>query len=311
MAAATLPLQQRSAAAGYAMVCVAAALFGFNGTVSKVILAADVSSLRLTQIRSTGALLLLAAVALVVARRTLAVDRRELPFLVVFGVGGLAFVQLFYFLAIHRLPIGIALLIQYVAPLLVALWARYVMHEQVRSRIWLAIVLALTGLALIVRVWRGLELDRWGVAAAAASAVTYAVYVLLAERAVGRRDPLTLSLYGFLFASLFWALIQPWWTFPPDRVGGSVSLLGNLAGTELPVWLLMTWMVVLGTVVPFALVVWALRHISATAVAIVAMLEPVVASLVAYVWLGESLAPVQLAGGAVVLAAIALAQSAR
>ena len=90
-----------------------------------------------------------------------------------------------------------------------------------------------------------------------------------------------------------------------------VSLLGNLASSHLPVWLLMLWVVVLGAIVPFGLIVGALRHISATRAGITAMLEPVVAIAVAWVWLGEALAPVQLSGAALTLLGIALAQTAR
>src|SRR5205085_1548000 len=143
---------------GYLMVSAAAVLFAINGTVSKVILATGVSSPRLAQVRSTGAFVVL-ALALVLARpRTLRTSWSELAFLAVFGVCGLAAVQLFYFLSIHRLAIGMALLLQYLAPLLVALWARYVFHEHVRRRIWLALALALLGLAVMVEVWRGLVL---------------------------------------------------------------------------------------------------------------------------------------------------------
>jgi drug/metabolite transporter (DMT)-like permease len=276
-----------------------------------VILESGVTSLRLAEARSTGALAGLCVLGLVFARRRLRIDRGELVYLAVFGVAGLALVQLLYFLAIHRLPIGIALLIQYLAPLLVALWARFVSREPVRRRVWAALALALGGLALVVQIWRGLALDGWGVAAALAGAVAFAAYVLMAERAVGRRDPISLSLFGFFFASLFWALVQPWWSFPFELVDDEVSLLGNLADRTLPVWGLIAWLVVLGTIVPFGLVVAALRHLPATRVGIVAMLEPVVAALVAFAWLDESLSAAQLAGGAVVLAGILLAQTAR
>lgn len=298
-------------ALGYAMVWTAATLFAVNGSVSKVILESGLSSLRLTQIRSTGALVGLALLVLVLGRHTLKVGLHELPFLIAFGVAGLAFVQLFYFIAIHRLPVGIALLIQYLAPLLVALWARYVMHEFVRRRIWAALALAIGGLALIVQFWNGLTLDGLGIAAALVDAVAFTVYILLAERGVARRDPLSLSLYAFLFASVFWAIVQPLWTFPFETINREVSLLGNLVETQLPVWSLIGWTIVLGTLVPFGLVVGALRHIPATRVAIVAMLEPVGAAIVAFLWLGEELEPTQLAGGAVVLLGILLAQTAR
>lgn len=293
------------------MVWTAATLFAVNGTVSKVILESGVSALRLSQVRTTGAVVGLGLLVLLFAAHTLRVSTAELAFLAVFGVAGLALVQLFYFLAIHRLPIGIALLIQYLAPLGVALWARYVGREPVRRRIWLALALALAGLSLVVQLWSGVELDGWGVAAALAGAATFAGYLLMAEHAVGRRDPVSLSLYGFVFAAVFWAAIQPWWTFPFDVASGRVSLLGNLAEHALPMWSLMAWMIVLGTIVPFLLVVGALRHVSATRLGIVAMLEPVVATIVAFAWLDESLGAVELIGGATVLAGIVLAQTAR
>jgi drug/metabolite transporter (DMT)-like permease len=296
---------------GYAMVWTAALLFAVNGTVSKVILESGVSSLRLAELRSIGAAIGLAGLVALFSPRELRVSRAELPRLALLGIAGLAFVQWFYFLAIHRLPIGIALLIQYLAPLLVALYVRFVVGERVRRRIWLALALALTGLALVVQLWEGLVLDGVGVAASFAAAVAYAVYVLLAEREVGRRHVLSVALWGFVFASLFWLAVQPPWTFPLDSLLEDVSLLGNLASTEVPAWLLACWMVVLGTIAPFALVVAALRHITATRVGIVAMLEPVAASIIAWAWLGESLAAVQLAGGLVVLGGIALAQTAR
>jgi len=302
----------RHARLGYAMAAGAALLWGVNGTVSKVILASGLSSERLAQLRSIGAAVgLLAAVAAVEPAR-LRLRRREVPFLLAFGIGGLALVQWLYFLAIHRLAIGIALLIQYLAPLLVALWARFAYREAVRRRIWLALALALAGLALVVQVvGGGASLSTAGVAFALGGAVTYALYVLLAEHAVGGRDPVSLLAWGFLFASLFWAVVSPWWTFPDSAVAARTSLGGNVAGWHLPVWALATWMVVAGTIVPFFLLVSALRHLSATRVGIVAMLEPVAGALVAWAWLGESLDGVQLAGAAIVLAAIVLAQTAR
>lgn len=297
---------------GYAMVLTAATLWAVNGTVSKVILtSADISSARLAEVRSTGAFVGLALVLLAVRRSSLRLAARELPRLLVFGVVGLALVQTFYFAAIARLDIGIALLLQYLAPLLVALWARFAMGEAVRPRLWLALVLAFGGLALIVDVWRGLTLDGVGVLAALAAAATFALYILMAEREVGRRDAASLVCYGSFFAALFWALAQPWWTFPAHVVDERVSLLGNLEGHELPVWLLMAFMIVVGTIVPFGLLVGALRHLSATRAGIAAMWEPVAATAVAWAWLAESLDPLQILGGAVVLTGIAVAQTAR
>jgi drug/metabolite transporter (DMT)-like permease len=301
---------QRRPELGYAMVAVAATLFAVNGTVSKVILASGISSGQLTEVRCAGTLIGLALIAGATRPRSLRVRAGDLPLLIALGIG-LAVVQWSYFFAIHRLDIGIALLIQFVAPILVALWARFVFHEPVRRRIWAALALSLAGLTLIVQIWHGGRLSGPGVAASGLAAISFAAYLLIAERGVRRRDPISLSTWGVLFATVFWSLVAPWWNFPGRRIDDHVSLLGNLASSHVPLWLLILWMVVLGGVVPFALVVSALRHISATRAGITAMLEPAVAIVVAWAWLGESLEPAQLSGAALTLVGIGLAQTAR
>jgi drug/metabolite transporter (DMT)-like permease len=296
---------------GYLMVAVAATLFAVNGTVSKVVLGSGLSSLELTQIRSTGAAAGFLLFLAVFARARLRVGRRELLFLIVFGITGVAFVQWLYFVAIDHLPVGIALLIQFTGPLLVALFARFVYHEQIRRRIWAALALCITGLAVVVEVWTGLAFSAIGITAALGAAFALAAYILMAERERRHRDPASLSFYGFLFAGLFWALVQPLWQFPWGVLDDTVSLQGNLSEHSAPVWALVTFVVVVGTMITFSLLTGALRHIPATRASIVATLEPVVATVVAWLWLGESFGTAQLAGGAVVLAGIVLAQTAR
>lgn len=307
------PVRESRPLLGYALVWSAVALWALNATVSKVILeSADLSPLRLSEVRSTGAALLLVLGVALWRPRSLRVTRRELGFLVVFGIAGLAFVQLFYFVAIQRLEIGIALVIQYLTPVFVALWARFVVKEPVRRRLWVAIALSLAGLSLVVDLWRGMTLDGAGVLACLAAALAYAAYVLMAERSVQRgRDAFSLLAWGFLFAALFWALVQPWWTFPVDRVDGQASLDGRLEGFDAPVALLLSYVVLLGTIVPFVMLVTALHYIRATRATILAMLEPVLAALVAYAWLGEELTAPQIAGALLVLGGVGLAQSAR
>lgn len=312
---AILPLEtvarERRPAVGYAMALAAGTLFAVNGTVSKVILESGLSALRLTEVRCIGGLVGLFAIVLVTRPQTLRIAPRELLLIAAFGVFGVAFVQLFYFLAIHRLQIGVSLLIQYLGPLIVALFAHFALKERVRRRLWVALALALAGMTLVVDLWSGVSLDGLGVFFSLCSAFMFAGYMLLAEKALGRRDPISLLCYGFLFATIFWSFAQPWWSFPFAVPAERVSLLGHLSDTHVPVWALMAWMIVLGTVVPFILIVGSMRHISATRAGIVAMVEPVVASVVAYAWLGETLGGAQLVGGAIVLLAIVLAQSAR
>ena len=296
---------------GYAMVASAATLFAVNGSVSKVVLESGLSSLELAQIRATCATLGFLAFLLVFAPSRLRVDRREFLFLLVFGLIGVAFVQWLYFVAIHNLPVGVALLIEFTAPLFVALFARFVYKEQIRRRIWVAVALCLTGLTLVVELWTGVAFSTVGVTAAFGGAIALTVYLLMAERERRHRDPASLSFYGFLFAALLWAIVQPLWQFPWGVLDDTVSLQGNLSEYSSPVWVLVGFIVIVGTMITFSLLTGALRHINATRASIVATLEPVVATVIAWLWLGETLGAMQLVGGAIVLAGIFLAQSAR
>jgi drug/metabolite transporter (DMT)-like permease len=296
---------------GYAMVGTAATLFAVNGSVSKVVLGSGLSSLELAQIRNTSAALLFLGFLLAVAPARLRVGRRELLFLIAFGLIGVALVQWLYFVAIDNLPVGIALLIEFTAPLFVALFARFVYREHVRRRIWVAVALCLTGLALVVEIWTGVELSTVGITAAFGGALALTAYLLMAERERRNRDAASLSFYGFLFAALLWAVVQPLWDFPWSALGETVSLQGNLSEYSAPVWALVGFIVVVGTMVTFSLLTGALRHISATRASIIATLEPVVATVVAWAWLGETFGPTQLVGGLVVITGILVAQSAR
>jgi drug/metabolite transporter (DMT)-like permease len=296
---------------GYVMVTVAATLFALNGVVSKVALGSELTSLELTQIRATGAAAGLLVFLLAFARARLRVGGRELLFLLVFGVTGVAFVQWLYFVAIEHLPVGVALLIQFIAPLFIALFAWLVYQEHIRRRIWVALVLCISGLAVVIEVWSGVAFDTIGITAALGGSLALTTYVLMAERERRHRDPVSLSFYGFLFAALFWAIVQPLWDFPWHTLGDSISLQGRFEEHSAPVWLLVGFVIVVGTMLTFSLLTGALRHITATRASIVATLEPVLATVIAWLWLEEAFGVAQLVGGAFVLTGIFLAQTAR
>ena len=133
-------------------------------------------------------------------------------------------VQWLYFAAITRMPVSVALLIEFTAPLMVALWVRYMRREQVRRRVWGALGLCLGGLVLVGQVWAGLPLDRVGLLTAVLAAVALAAYYLLGERGLGSRDPVSLAAWSFGAAGVFWSLLLPWWTFPFDRLSGTVQV---------------------------------------------------------------------------------------
>lgn len=295
---------------GYALVVAGAILFGVNGAVSRVAMRAGVSPESLTTLRITGATLVFALAALIWRRPALRPPTgRSLLLIAGLGLVGVVSLQLTYNIAINRLPLGIALLIEYLAPVLVVLWVRFVRRERVRNRMWAAIALSVAGIATVGQVWQGLELDPLGVLMALGAAVSFATYFLLGEHNVGFDDPLRVILWAFVFAAVVMNAIAPIWdTVPLDR---NASLLGNLDSRQLPLILLIGWIILLGTVAPFFLQLVALKHIPATVVTVVAMLEPVIAVVLGWAWFTESLSAVQVVGGICVLGGIALAQSAR
>jgi drug/metabolite transporter (DMT)-like permease len=304
------PAVVRSPVVGYALVLAAAVLFGVNAGASRIPLRSGTDEATFTTLRITGALLVLVVVALVVDRSALRPPPlRRLPLLVGLGVVGIAGLQGFYNVAINRLPLGIALLLEYTGPVLVVLWVRCARREPVHARMWPALALTLAGLAVVSQVWSGLAFDGLGVVMALLAAVCFAAYFLLGEDAGVSARPLHHILWAFALATALMNVVAPVWQ--ADALGADASMLGRLDDLTVPAWAAMAWIVVLGTVTPFFLLLLALRSLPATVVSVVAMLEPVVATLVGWGWYAESLTSVQLGGVAMVLVGIVLAQTAR
>jgi drug/metabolite transporter (DMT)-like permease len=302
----------RTTAIGVGLVVLGAACFTVNAGVSRVALRAGVEPAMLTTIRITGTFLVLLVVAAVFRRGALRPPPgRLLVLLVVHGLVGVAALQWVYFVAIDRLPIGMALLLEYQAPVLVALWARFGQGEQVRPRLWLGLALALGGLAAAPGVWVGAEFDGLGVAAGFAAAVCFAAYFLIGEAGVGALDPLRVILWSFGIATVALNVPSPITGLDWSELDRRVSLLGSLADHTVPLWLALTWVVVLGTLVPFFAELFALSFIKATTVTVIALLEPIGVSALGWAWFHETLGPVAIIGCFAVVAGILVAQSAR
>jgi drug/metabolite transporter (DMT)-like permease len=286
---------ERRPARGYALVAIGATMFALGGNLARYMLDDGVSAMRLSQLRSAGSLVLLAAALALWRPRLMRVRREDVPQLAFLGVCGLALVQATYYAAINRLEIGVALVIQYMAPLLLLLWLRFRCGRRVAPSLWGAVALSIGGCVLVVRAYDPGGLDGIGVLYACGAAVTFAIYMVASERSGRRYESVTTLLWAFAFSSLFWALIQPWWSFPFGRTNGWLAL----------------GVIVIGTLLPFICVVAALRHLPAPRVAVAATLEPVLAAIFAW-WLhDEHLAAVQLVGGALVLGAVVWVQAHR
>ena len=277
----------------------AAAMFALNASLARFLLDDGVSPLRLSQLRSAGSFAVLLVVVAATRRELLRVDRRELPALAFLGIAGLALVHASYFLAVARLEIGVAVTIQYLAPVLILLWLGTVHGRRLSPSLWAAVVVAFLGCFLVARAHDAASLDALGVGAALAAAVSFAVYLVGSERAGRAHEPLTTLVWSFGFATLFWAIVAPVPSFP----------LGEFSSPRHA--LLALGVVLLGTLAPFACVVVGLRHVPASRAAVVATLEPVLAAAVAWVVHDHALGRTQVAGGVLVIAAVAWVQSRR
>ena len=303
----------RHPATGYALYLVAALLFALNGTVAKTLLLGGMEATRLSQLRATLAFLILLGCVALTRRPALRLQRGEIPLLLVYGVLGIAMTQYLYFAAIERLPIGVALLIEFTAPLMIAIWFRFGLGHATKPAVWAALVAALMGLAIVAQVWKGLTLDPLGVAFAVGAAVALAIYYVTADMQVrrpGARDPVSLTMWGMGAAALFWAIVAPWWSFPGNGLTGSLQLFGD-GGPMVPAAGLAGWLVVLGTVLPFSLVVISMQHLRASQASVVGMTEPIFATVIAWIVLGESLTPGQIVGAGIVLASVLVAERSR
>jgi len=295
---------------GYLYALLAALLFGANGSVAKVVLEAGISPTQLTQFRVLGTAIIAGAILLVIDRGAFRLTRCQFGVMAILGLAGVAVLQASYAVAIQLLPVGIALLFEYLAVLLVAVIAFFFLKEKVKARLWIAIAFVLVGLAVVAQVWAS-TLNPLGVGMALVAAASLTLYFIVGERQVGATSPLAVAFWTTSFASVFWAFFSGWWMLEPASLAETVSLSGNLASVQLPLWIPLAWCVVMGSFAPFLLSFLALKHLSATAAGVVASSEVIFAFLVAWLWLGEGLNAVQLVGAAVVLAGIILAQTAR
>jgi drug/metabolite transporter (DMT)-like permease len=303
------PARVRHPARGYLLYLAAALLFSVNGTVSKTLLVGGIDATVLSQVRATAAFLILFVFIALTNRSARRLRRAELPLLLVYGVFGVALTQVLYFASIERLPIGITLLIEFTAPLVIAVWFRVAWKHPTKPVVWAALVTAFIGLAIVAQVWQGMTLDPLGVAFAIGAMLALVVYYLAADMAVRRpdaRDAVSLTMWGMGFAALFWAIVQPPWTIPFDQFAGTMQFGG--AGPELPATALATWMVVMGTVFPFSLVVLSMQHLRASQASVVGMTEPIFATVIAWLVLGEVLEPIQVVGAAIVLGSVLVAE---
>ena len=295
---------------GYLLYLGAATLWAINGTVSKVVLHEVGDPLRVSQFRGTATALVLIVWVLATNRSAFRITAKEALMLAAYGIVGVAMCQWFYFESISRIPITVSLLIEFMAPIFVVLFVRFVWHQPVRSTVWAGLALAIVGLALVQEVWNGVTLNKIGLLFALGSMSCLIVMYLIGDRASARRDPISLLMWAFTFSALFFATLRSWTSFPISSLTAHVNPFEGSAYTY-PIWPFFTYMVIFGTVTPYILVINSIRHIGGAGASIMGITEPPIAAVVAWIVLGEALSVIQIVGGVVILAGVYIAENAR
>ncbi|MFK4101655.1 EamA family transporter [Streptomyces sp. NPDC019531] len=291
--------------AGLGLALVSALAFGGSGVAAKPLIEAGLDPLHVVWLRVAGA----ALVMLPLAVRHRALLRHRPALLAGFGLLGVAGVQAFYFASISRIPVGVALLVEYLAPALVLGWVRFVQHRPVTRAAALGVVLAVGGLACVVEVWSGLSFDALGLLLALGAACCQVGYFVLSDQGSDSGeeapDPLGVIAYGLLVGTAVLTVVaRPW-----SMDFSVLTHRADMNGTPVAAGLLLGWIVLVATVLAYVTGVVSVRRLSPAIAGVVACLEAVVATVLAWVLLGEHLSAPQIVGGAVVLLGAFIAQS--
>jgi drug/metabolite transporter (DMT)-like permease len=279
------------------MIVGAGACWGLAAVIAKVAFDRGVPPVRMAEARVVVAFLVLVAYLALRRPELLRPPPGSLPVLAAFGLF-VAAVNGAYYVAIDRLPVGVAISLQYTAPTLLLAAVAIRRRRDPGPMAWLAALVTLTGAVLVSRAYAGLHgVSASGVVAGLASALFFALYLLGAD-AAGRRGihPATLLAWGFVFAMAFWTVAAPWWSWPYGRLG-DVHVSLAVVGVGL-----------LGTLLPFFLAVTAIPVLTPALAGIGATVEPPFAAGFAWIFLGQHLGVVQVVGGVLVLAGVVLAQ---
>jgi len=305
-------LQPRGRFFGYALALLAAACWASGGLMAKWLftvpsattaswpfppLGIAIEATVLAGGRALSAFLLLFVVLLVGRRRDLVISPRHVPFFALFGIAGLAMVHFTYFKAISITNVATAILLEYLAPILVLAVGVLFMGHRFTWALPAGVALSIGGCALVVGAvgGSGLVVSPAGIAWGLAAAVFFAGYSLMGTYAASRFSPYTTLVWGLGFASLFWLVVL-----------GPAPILAVFARPQTAMAVL--FMAVVSTVIPFSAFLVALRHIAPTNATVTSTVEPFLAALGALALFGEEFSVTQLVGGLLVVVAIIVVQ---
>jgi drug/metabolite transporter (DMT)-like permease len=278
---------------GYFYVAIAAVLFAISGTASKFLFHGGITPYQLIQLRTTLAFTSLLIWLCLRHSALLKISITDLPYFLALGVLGIGAAQFLYLFAISKINVAAAILLHYTGPVFVALYATLVQRQKIGIISILAIFGTLVGCFLVVGAYnlQLLALNRIGIISGMFAAVSFAIYSVLSEYGIRKYTPWTVLLYGMLFAALIWNVLHP----PLE------ALLHKYSPVQ---WGWIFFIGICGTVFPFGLYFEGIKRIRPTHASITATLEPISAGVIASIFLGEVMLPLQIIGGLIVVVSI-------
>ncbi len=282
---------------GYAYVILAALLWGVSGSSAKFLFNSGVTPYQVVQLRLTLAAVILLGWLAIRNPALLRIARRDIWYFALFGAVGMGACQFTYLFAISKIKVAAAILLQYLAPSFIAVHAVVFARDRLSASTVLALAGATIGCYLVVGAYdlQLLSLNLVGVLSGILSAVTFAWYSIHGEYGMRRYNPWTVLFYALLFAALVWNILHP----PLE------AFFHRYSAVE---WGWVLYIGILGTLLPFGLYLEGVNLIRSTRASITAILEPITAGVVSYVFLKETMAPLQIAGGLLVIGSIVLLQ---
>jgi len=286
---------------GLLVALASAAAFGTSGPFSKALLESGWSAGSIVLLRVIGAALILLGPALLAVRGRWPLVRAHLGTIAVFGLAAVAGCQVAYANAIEHLTVGVALLLEYLAVVLVALWV-WLRTGRAPSRLtWIGMAAAISGLVLVLDVTGSSATSIVGVSWGLLAAVGLTVYFVAAAAERGL-PPIVLAAFGMVAGALGLAVLGLTGLLPMTFSAAPVQV----GGATLPAWSAVVELAVVAAALAYLLGTVATRRLGSTVASFVGLTEVLFAVGFAWLLLGQRLSPVQLLGGLLVVAGIAL-----
>ena len=285
---------------GYLYILIGSTLWGVSSVVAKSLFNIGLPPAELVLIRLTLATLTLLLILLFFDRKRIMISPKDLPYFFILGFAGVVGAQFTYYYTISKIHVGPAILLQYIQPVWVSIYAFIFQREPLSKGKIASLLLAVLGCYFVVGGYQFdlLRLNKVGIVSGVASSLFFTFYALYGEKGLKKYDPWTLILYGFGFGALFY-----WILFSPMKF--------ITGGYSLKMWIAFLYIAIFATLIPFGFYFKGIERVRATRASITATWEPVIAGFAAYVVLGEVLYPLQILGGIGVIAAVVLLQIGR